>query len=74
MQVATKSFRENHDRLRASMAVFELTHAKYLWKHRSVAASFVALMRCVIRDRLGLHKGRMLRQLAAIVQSQLRPF
>lgn len=73
LQVAKKNFRENPARLRAVMAGVEWTHAKYLWRNRDIVSSCAALVRCALRERLGLHKGPVLRQLAALIQSQLRP-
>lgn len=73
LQVATKSFRENRNRLRVAMASIELNYARHLWKRRAIVASLLALMKYAIRGRFGLRKGPMLRQLAVIFQSQLKP-
>jgi glycosyltransferase involved in cell wall biosynthesis len=73
LQVAAKSFGDNRTRLRAATASIEWTHAKYLWRHHAIAASLVSLAKFAVSDRFGLHDKRMLRQLGAIFQSQLRP-
>lgn len=73
LQVATKSFGENRNRLRIAVASIELNYARNLWKRRAMVASFLALMKYAIRDGFGLRKGPMLRQLAVIFQSQLKP-
>ena len=71
-RLAKKHFLGNPNRLRAAMAGIEWKHAKYLWKHGAIAASLGALMKFVLRDRLGLHQGRLHEQLAAVIRSQLR--
>lgn len=74
IEVATKNYHNEPDRLRTAMAAVELTYAKELWKDKERAAGLMALMNCALRSRFGLHGGHIVRQLEAIGQSQLRAY
>ena len=73
LRVITKHFRQDETRFRAAMAAIDIRDAKHYWQTRNISAGFVAIMKYVLRDRLGLRAGRIGQQFEAMMQSQLRP-
>lgn len=73
LRVITKHFCQDETRLRAAMAAIDFRDAKHYWHTRNISASVVAMMKYILRDRLGLRAGRIWQQFEAMMQSQLRP-
>lgn len=73
IRVVHKHFSQDPVRLRGAMAAIDFKDAKHYWRERNRGASFRALMRYVLKGRLGLCGGRIWPQLATMTHSQLKP-
>ena len=73
IRVVHKHFCQDPIRLRVAMAAIDFKDAKYYWHKRDFHASFLAVMRYVLKGRMGVSAGRIWQQFKVMTHSQLRP-